>query len=232
MCQEIQWCIKYSKANKFHLSQVLSGFEPHALFVLSNVCLSVRTHESSFPLADQFQPSPHPGPFSLSAGNVILGKPDSHYFASSLPASKSFHRGSPTCSPWLSAAYTVDDLHSSTLAIAWGDITILMLHSTPGANECHKKKTSLDSIFLKPHPYPPLTFFFLLFRICYLFLIFFFGPIHSSHSFTQSGLKCVRGWQALRSWIKKAIWWRGKQRWLHRRREEKWEAWFFFEVNV
>lgn len=39
------------------------------------------------------------------------------------------------------------------LHIAWGDITILMLHSTPGTNECHKK-ICMNSIFLRPHPYP------------------------------------------------------------------------------
>lgn len=42
-------------------------------------CKCVCTPESSFPLADHFQSPPHPGPFSLSAGNVILGKPDFHY---------------------------------------------------------------------------------------------------------------------------------------------------------
>lgn len=37
-----------------------------------------------------------------------------------------------------------------------------------------------------------------------LFSCFFFfsAHIHSSHSFTHSGLMCVRGWQALHSWIK------------------------------
>ncbi|CAB1417888.1 unnamed protein product [Pleuronectes platessa] len=42
----------------------------------------------------------------------------------------------------------------STLAIAWGDITILMLHSTPETNECHKKNQP-RRIFVKPDPYPP-----------------------------------------------------------------------------
>lgn len=84
----------------------------------------------------------------------------------------------------------------------------------------------------KPHPHPSFTAahtvihsssscFFLPARIC-CFLVFLLAAIHYSHSFTHSGLMCVRGWQALRSWIKKAIWWRGKQRWLHWRRKQKW----------
>ncbi len=115
-----------------------------------------------------------------------------------------------------------------------GDITILMLRSTPEANECHKKAAWIAS-FSNPTLVPltvlptlPSTPLFLIFsalsHLLSFHVFFFSAPIQFSHSFTQSGLKCVRGWQALRSWIKKAIWWRGKQRWLQRRREEKWEA--------
>lgn len=127
----------------------------------------------------------------MSAGNVILGKPDFHYLIFLLASLQVIPLGSPTCSSRPRAAYTLDDLHSSTLAIAWGDITILMLHSTPGANECHKK-ISLDSIFLKTPPFSLFsllpTRLFLLFppalsHLLSLFWVFFSStPPIPSHS--------------------------------------------------
>lgn len=72
----------------------------------------------------------HPGPFSLSAANVILGKPDFHYLCFLLAMLQLI---SPGISYLLIQAYggthSLDDLHSSTLSVAWGNITILMLHS-------------------------------------------------------------------------------------------------------
>ena len=104
------------------------------------MCKCVGTFEPSFPLADRFQSSPPPHSSVLFVSwkcdfreawlplpQLPLSHPPSHSTGiSSLP-------------PRPRAAYTVDLLHCSTLALAWGDITIVMPHSTPGANECHKR---------------------------------------------------------------------------------------------
>lgn len=90
----------------------------------------------SFPLADHLLPPPpppppsppprppltHPGTLSLSAGNVILGKSDSHYLHFLFSSSQLLH--------WdLLPADTEDDHHSfnTCLRPGGGYITILML---------------------------------------------------------------------------------------------------------
>lgn len=135
--------------------------------------------------------------------------------ASSQTALKSFHCGSPTCSSSLSrwpallnTCYQRGEYYHINAA----------LHSRPWK---HLSPTPPYSPLL-----PKLTspFFFRLPFSVFIYVFNFVAHIQSSHSPTVWFEMCKRlaGFMLLN--FKKAIWWRGKQRWLHRRREGEREA--------
>lgn len=114
------------------------------------MCECVSTLEPSF-ISRPSSVFPHPGPSSLSAGNVILGKPDSHYLCFLLDslqviplgisnlllqASGCIHSRWP---PLLNTCYCLGGYYHINAAFhfwaKWGH-----------------KKVSLNSILLRPHP--------------------------------------------------------------------------------
>lgn len=157
--------------------------------MLSNICVCgckcVCTPESSFPLADHFQPPPPPRTISLSAGNVILGKPDSHYLCFLLASLQviplrisNLLTQAESCiynrwPPLFNTCYRLGGYYHINAALhSWG----------------HKKKEAWMASFSNPTLIPLsllptlsstphfLVFFPLPCRICYVFLYFFWPP--------------------------------------------------------